>query len=78
MSLSMQLYKSKSRKISGVIKYEAGKDFILVQFTNRKKYLYTYSSAGKTSVELMKKLATANKGLSTYISQHQPAYQNKL
>jgi len=78
MSLLMQLYKSKSRKISGVIKYEAGKDFILVQFTNRKKYLYTYSSAGKISVELMKQLAAANKGLSTYISQHQPEYQSKL
>jgi hypothetical protein len=73
----MQLYKSKSRKISGVVKYETGDDFIIVQFTNGEKYLYTYSSAGEATIELMKKLAIANKGLSTYISQHQPAYQNK-
>lgn len=54
---------------SGVTAYEAGDDHIKVEFNNSAIYLYTYASAGKRSIEKMKKLAADGKGLSTYISQ---------
>jgi len=74
----MHGYNSTGRKRSGVTGYEIGADHILVQFRDRTKYLYTFSSAGKTSIELMKRLSLANKGLSTYISQNKPPYQRKF
>ncbi|HYD90134.1 MAG TPA: hypothetical protein VEA37_01445 [Flavobacterium sp.] len=54
---------------SGVTGYEAGPDRISVQFTDDRVYLYTYKSAGIHTIENMKRLARAGKGLSTYISQ---------
>ena len=54
---------------SGVSAYETGPDSIIVEFNHDAKYLYTYASAGKKTVERMKKLAISGKGLSTYISQ---------
>ncbi len=54
---------------SGVTGYEINDDSITVQFNHDAVYLYTYASAGKRSIEQMKKLAAAGKGLSTYISQ---------
>ena len=76
INILMPLYKSSGTKISGVRSYRTGDDYIFVQFTNGATYLYTYSSAGKKNIETMKKLALANKGLSTYISQKKPAYQS--
>ena len=72
----MPLYKTSNKKTSGVISYKPGKNFIEVQFAGW-LYTYTYSSAGKKAVEEMKKLAEANEGLSTYISQHKPRYEKK-
>ncbi|MBW7892369.1 MAG: hypothetical protein H3C48_15355 [Chitinophagaceae bacterium] len=71
----MRPYSSKSGKKSGVIAYQAGTDFIRVQFTGREIYTYTYRSAGRAAVETMKKLAAAQKGLSTFIAQHHPAFE---
>lgn len=55
--------------LSGVTAYEAGKDSITVEFNHDTVYLYTYASSGKRTIEKMKRLANAGKGLSTYISQ---------
>jgi hypothetical protein len=72
----MPLYKSLGEKQSGVTSYKIGKDFIEVQFDGW-LYIYTYASAGKKSIEEMKHYAKANKGLSTFISQHHPQYEKK-
>ena len=73
----MKPYKSKSGKNSGVTGYQAGKDYIIVQFKSGEVYKYTNASAGIEMIEKMKKLAAANVGLSTFISQFNPAYENK-
>ena len=73
----MQPYKSKSGKNSGVARYQAGKDFIIVQFKSGEVYKYTNASAGIEVIEKMKKLAAANNGLSTFISQKNPSYESK-
>ncbi len=73
----MQPYKSNSGKDSGVAAYQSRKDYILVLFKSGELYKYTYSSAGNKTIETMKKLASANKGLSTFISQKDPRYESK-
>ncbi|HLA55577.1 MAG TPA: hypothetical protein VK623_05735 [Flavobacterium sp.] len=66
----MKRYKNKSR-ISGVVAYETGTDFIKVKFTGSDDvYKYSYRSTGKPHVESMKDLAESGRGLSTYISQY--------
>ncbi|MFY9309772.1 MAG: hypothetical protein WAQ28_12060 [Bacteroidia bacterium] len=72
----MTPYHSQNPKTSGVIAFEIRTDAIVVKFKDH-TYLYTYKSAGKAAIEKMKKYALAQKGLSTYISQHQPAYEMK-
>ena len=64
---------------SGVLAWEAGKDFIKIRFRGGDVYLYTHSVTGQRHVEQMKKLAAEGKGLSTYISQHvKEKYTEKL
>ena len=53
---------------SGVVAYELADRSIKVRFRGGRTYLYTYESAGGDSVEQMKKLAAAGRGLSSYIS----------
>lgn len=53
---------------SGVLAYEAGADFIKVQFTGGIVYLYNSKVSGKNNIEQMKTLAERGRGLSTYIS----------
>lgn len=54
---------------SGVAAYETGSTFIRVRFVNDTfVYTYNYTSAGKSRVEIMKQLAVAGRGLSSYIS----------
>jgi hypothetical protein len=53
---------------SGVVAYEAGVDFIKVQFAGGVVYLYNNTTSGKNHVEQMKALAARGRGLSTYIS----------
>jgi hypothetical protein len=72
----MQPYQSRSHKPAGVTAFEIRADAILVQFHDH-TYLYTYKSAGIAAIEKMKKYALAQKGLSTFISQHKPEYENK-
>lgn len=56
---------------SGVQSYEIGDEYILVKFkTTARLYRYSYSLAGKTHVEAMKKLAISGVGLNAYIKNH--------
>lgn len=50
--------------------YEIGEDYIKVKFRSGGVYLYNYSAPGRDNVERMKELATAGKGLSTFISRY--------
>lgn len=74
----MKPYKSKSGKHSGVISYHAGKDYIIVEFESGEFYKYTNASAGAKTIEIMKKFALDNRGLSSFISREQPSYESKL
>ncbi len=64
----MRPYKNLSGD-SGVTAYESKSGSIAVQFQDGAVYLYDQQSADKKNVETMKRLATAGKGLSTFISQ---------
>jgi hypothetical protein len=75
----MEQYKKNNSGTSGVEFYEIENKDIIVQFIDGSIYKYTYSSAGEESVEKMKELAIAGKGLTTYINQHvKDKYEAKL
>jgi hypothetical protein len=64
---------------SGVIAYEAARNSITVEFQDGAVYLYNYQSTGRSKVEQMKALASAGRGLSTFIARHVGnAYAEKL
>ena len=74
----MQSYKSITGKESGVTGYQIGTTYIVVRFSTGDTYKYTYRSAGEQAIEDMKQCALAKSGLSTYISQHNPPYAQKI
>jgi hypothetical protein len=53
---------------SGVVAYEVGADFIVVEFRDGGTYRYDYASTGRDEVEQMKRLAVLGRGLATYIN----------
>ncbi len=55
---------------SGVTAYRVEPQAIEVRFMDGKVYRYSYASTGRADIEQMKLLASAGKGLSTFISQH--------
>lgn len=55
---------------SGVVAFEAGADFIRVQFESGSVYLYTNESAGPAAIAWMRVLATSGDGLSAFIARH--------
>jgi hypothetical protein len=64
---------------SGVYAYETGVNHITVQFRDGAVYLYNYLSTGSSSVERMKQLASAGRGLNSYISTYiRKKYATKL
>lgn len=65
----MTSYKNYSG-ISAVSAYEIQSDGIIVVFTDSKNYLYDSRSAGNLHIEKMKSLATAGRGLNSYINQN--------
>ncbi|MBI1347511.1 hypothetical protein GC163_14625 [bacterium] len=65
----MRTYKNLSGN-SGVSAYEYGNDYIKLRFKDSSIYTYTYSSAGSSHIEHMKKSAEQGRGLSTYVAQH--------
>ena len=73
----MTPYESTSGKESGVLAYRTGPDFIMVKF-EAGIYTYTIRSCDADAIEEMKALATQQCGLSTYIAQNDPRYENKI
>jgi len=53
---------------SGVVAFEIGASSILVEFTDKSKYLYNGSKPGPAAVSEMQKLARAGRGLNSYIN----------
>lgn len=71
----MTPYHSKTGKKSGVTAFRIGEEYIKVKFEHSEKiYTYTYDSEDRSTIEEMKSLALAQKGLSTFISKHDPRY----
>lgn len=52
---------------SNVASYEIGPDSISVLFNDGNEYVYTNKSAGASSINRMKELAEAGRGLNSYI-----------
>ncbi len=57
---------------SGVLSYEYGSDWIIVEFERgqQRHYKYTYASAGSIHVDRMKVLANQGEGLNSYINRN--------
>ena len=55
---------------SKVAAYEIAKDGVTIRFTNSTVYRYTNQSADPANISKMKTLATAGKGLGTYVEAH--------
>ncbi|MRS16548.1 hypothetical protein GJV06_16810 [Enterobacteriaceae bacterium RIT691] len=53
---------------SGIVAYEVTADSIKVQFSDRKIYVYNSIRPGTAIVNEMKSLATAGRGLNSYIN----------
>ena len=64
----MQRYRNLSGH-SGVRAYSLLADAIDVEFAGGAVYRYDYANTGRVEVEVMKQLAQAGEGLSTFISQ---------
>ncbi len=78
----MQTYANLSGQ-SNVAQYENNSDNIVVKFKTKNKdrcdtYKYTHRSAGTSHVEEMKGLATAGRGLNSYITKYvRKVYESK-
>lgn len=55
---------------SNIKEYEIGEDYIDVVFGDNSLYRYSYMSAGREKVEVMKNLARQGSGLNSYIMRH--------
>ncbi|MBS1595875.1 MAG: hypothetical protein JST90_16310 [Bacteroidetes bacterium] len=55
---------------SGVTAYEAGADYIALQFHDGRVYVYDHTRPGRKHVEQMKQLAQSGRGLTTYLNQY--------
>jgi len=64
---------------SGVLAYQIGAVYIIVQFKHGQYtfYKYTYASAGSGVIETLKALAQQGRGLNSYISTNKPGYSSK-
>lgn len=66
---------------SDVILYEINEEYIDVVFLSRPNtiYRYSYDSAHKENVEMMKELAKSGKGLNSFINEYcRYSYCNKI
>lgn len=55
---------------TGIKAYEIIDDGIIIKFKDDRTYRYTYKSAGRLCIEIMKGHAKKGVGLTTYINQH--------
>lgn len=65
----MKPYRNKSKN-SGIVAFEAGRDFLLLKFKDGEVYRYDWKKPGKAMVEKMKRLAESGAGLATYINKY--------
>lgn len=74
----MEPYNPKGK--GGVKAYEVGDDFIILSYHHGSyDYKFTYKSAGKGAIEVMKTLAREGRGLNTYVStQVKDKYESKV
>ena len=74
----METYSNLSN-VSGVLAYQLGDDYIIVQFKTGQYmfYKYTNTSASKSVIEILKNLAQQGRGLNSYISTNKPGYSSK-
>jgi hypothetical protein len=56
------------RGASGVVAYAVVDDAMHIQFRNGEVYVYTPAATGRLHLKVMKQLARAGAGLSTYVS----------
>lgn len=64
---------------SGVATYEPGNTYLIAKFKDGWSYEYTYSNAGASHVENMKRLAISGDGLNAYINKNlRKAYSRKF
>jgi hypothetical protein len=61
------LYKNLGGK-STVVRYEILKDSVTIRFKDNSVYIYTNQTAAPENIAKMKELATAGKGLGTFIT----------
>ncbi len=59
-------------RVSGVTHYEFGEDYINLKFKGNSRIYKYYVSY---QVEIMKELALAGKGLTTYVNQEKPSFR---
>jgi hypothetical protein len=67
MEVGMRRYSGWGGK-SGIAAYDAGEDWIEIQFKSGDIYRYTANSAGAENIEAMKKLAFEGRGLASFIA----------
>lgn len=53
---------------SGVRGYDHGEDWMVVMFADGSRYLYTLKSTDRNTLDYMRQLATAGKGLNSYLT----------
>ncbi|MCX8522734.1 hypothetical protein OF897_02215 [Chryseobacterium formosus] len=53
---------------SGISGFEIGSNYILIEFSTGSVYEYTYTSAGESNIEAMKRLAISGSGLNGFIN----------
>ena len=68
-------YKSKAGSRTKISAYEVGSDYIMIQFKNKVVHKYSYELTGKSAVEIMKKYAKYQSGLSSYIKVYSPVFE---
>ncbi|MFY0310165.1 hypothetical protein ACFMBG_09770 [Leisingera sp. D0M16] len=63
----METYSNFGRD-SGVVAFEIGRDYILVQFSDGSIYEYTSISVGRRNLDEMARLARQGEGLNSFIN----------
>lgn len=64
---------------SGILAYEIGGDYIVIQFRTGRytSYKYTYGSAGSHHISEMIRLAQHGDGLNEYVVENKVGYESK-
>ena len=74
-SEEMKRYNTTSGRESNIVSYDVGNDYIIIEYSDSKKFKYSHNSAGAMAVETMKVLAKNQNGLTTYITEKNPGFE---